>query len=196
MSDAADALQKNIFLNRTMKVGKLEIGPGTEPQPGYEYYMDVLDNPYVTHKWNIINQPWPFADNSLDEILGIHIWEHITVELGMRLMKEEVFRVLKPGGRVRIHVPSRETLFWRFSESTTPEERVDLNRVMYGQELYLDGTWQHKALYDQELLSWTMKKAGFGSTRDYSNEQHDRHDNGWRWLFGGKNLSLKVEGTK
>lgn len=46
--------------------------------------------------------PWPFRDNAFDEILAIHVLEHLPDTL--RVM-EEVHRVTRPGATITIEVP-------------------------------------------------------------------------------------------
>jgi predicted SAM-dependent methyltransferase len=46
----------------------------------------------------------PYSDSSIDYAYTSHFLEHLTLEEAQRLMKE-VFRVLKPGGIIRIVVP-------------------------------------------------------------------------------------------
>lgn len=51
----------------------------------------------------------PFPDNSFDLVYHSHVLEHFTKEDGKRLL-EECFRVLKPGGIIRIAIPNLEEI--------------------------------------------------------------------------------------
>ena len=51
----------------------------------------------------------PFADNSFDAVYHSHVFEHLKPEQGERLLKE-CFRVLAPGGVLRIVVPDLEKI--------------------------------------------------------------------------------------
>jgi len=156
--------------------------------------MDRLKFPHVTHVADIRQFPWPFSDNSLDEVLAIHVWEHVTVGVGKMLLKE-THRILRPNGKCRVHVPSRKAVFEKFnSPNLTMKERITLNEIMYGLELWLDSEWQHKALYDFELLGESFRETGFRDIKDVTDVYDDRHDEGWKWIVN--KLSLKVEGVK
>ena len=51
----------------------------------------------------------PFADNSFDAVYHSHVFEHLKPDQGERLLKE-CFRVLAPGGVLRIVVPDLEKI--------------------------------------------------------------------------------------
>lgn len=51
----------------------------------------------------------PFPDNSFDLVYHSHVLEHFSKEDGERLM-EECYRVLKPGGTIRIVIPNLEEI--------------------------------------------------------------------------------------
>ena len=48
-------------------------------------------------------QPWPWADSSVDEVRAHHLFEHLPSRIQTM---NELWRVLKPGGRATIAVPS------------------------------------------------------------------------------------------
>ena len=56
-----------------------------------------------------ITQGIPFADNTFDAVYHSHVFEHLKPEQGERLLKE-CFRVLAPGGVLRIVVPDLEKI--------------------------------------------------------------------------------------
>lgn len=60
------------------------------PLPGVDLVHDLLDRPY------------PLPESSADEVLLHHVLEHFTDPLPVM---EEVWRVIRPGGRVRIRTP-------------------------------------------------------------------------------------------
>lgn len=82
---------------------RLDIGSGGRRLAGYwSMDKDAATRPDVLHD---IEQPWPFEDNSLDEIRAHHVLEHIHTEKKTFVMYE-AWRVLKPGGVLDIEVPA------------------------------------------------------------------------------------------
>lgn len=54
-----------------------------------------------------VRKPLPFADGEVDAVYHSHVLEHLTTNEGARMLAE-CFRVLKPGGIVRVAVPDLE----------------------------------------------------------------------------------------
>jgi len=52
-----------------------------------------------------LENPLPFQDNSFDLILAYHILEHIR---NFKQLMLELWRILKPGGLLKVKVPSRD----------------------------------------------------------------------------------------
>ncbi len=51
-------------------------------------------------------RPWPFDDNSVDEVLFNHSLEHMGADTEVFLgLLQELYRVCKPGAKVQINVP-------------------------------------------------------------------------------------------
>jgi ubiquinone/menaquinone biosynthesis C-methylase UbiE len=150
-----------------------------------------------------------------------HLFEHFTLQQGHALLAEW-FRVLKPGGVVRIVTPdlAGEAKFLLRQVQPAPEETIDAHRRRWlghrcplrpGEQLtrainlnygmWLDG---HKFLYDYETLEQSLRLAGFESIvrERYGHSRHDalrgidRHDGaetGGEWLTS---QALIVEATR
>lgn len=100
---------------------KLDLGCGQNPKEGFEG-VD-LNAPNPTHRVDLFKFPFPWADNSVDEIHCSHFAEHIpardieerdlsdperTELLGKDFLfafMDECYRVLRPGGKMVIQVP-------------------------------------------------------------------------------------------
>lgn len=67
----------------------------------------------------------PFADNAFDCIFSYHVISHTDSE-GIRLILDEIKRVLKPGGEVYLTLCSKDS--WAFKEANFP--KVDENTVI------------------------------------------------------------------
>ena len=71
-----------------------------------------------------ILEPWPFAFESIDEIVMISCWEHF-FKHEVLVIKREIERVLKPGGRLIVDFPDllRDIGIYYFSD---PEFMMEL----------------------------------------------------------------------
>ncbi len=77
------------------------------------YKEDVTKDDFMTgkfHKKEVVCDMFgdvkklPFEQGTIDEIVGMHIFEHFTFKEGEALLKHW-YRLLKPGGSLRVHVP-------------------------------------------------------------------------------------------
>lgn len=136
---------------------------------------------------------WPVEDNIYDNVLSIHMIEHIYPSC-LPFIFSEVHRILKPGGCFRVHVPNGPVIAQTYLE--IPERRESLQICFYG----LEGEYQrHKALYDYQALSQVFISRGFVNVTNETNtpDYRDRHDEGWEPLFRDRGwMSLKVIGYK
>lgn len=80
---------------------KLNIGCGRIAIPGF-LGVDRIRSPSVDVVWDLFKMPWPFEDDSIDEVYAGHIVEHFH-EPSQPV--QEIHRILKPGGLVTIRVP-------------------------------------------------------------------------------------------
>lgn len=106
-----------------------------------------------------------FYDSGVvDLIFTSHMLEHFTYDEGARLLRE-CYRVLKPGGRMRVLVPDAGVLLSvyhadgmkRFDEmSPTAKSRETAAGKLY--ELLCA---EHRSIYDNATLSKAMRTAGF-----------------------------------
>lgn len=77
---------------------RLNIGAGDHAIPGF-----ISIDQRFGHKADQLD----YADNSVDEVYASHVLEHFAIGDVQRVLREWV-RVLKPGGRIRVAVPSVE----------------------------------------------------------------------------------------
>jgi SAM-dependent methyltransferase len=89
-----------------MKKLNLNIGAGTDIRDGWINHDIVnLDGIDVVH--NLNEYPWPWEDNSIDNIEILDVLEHLD---NFVLAMEEIHRILMPNGIVLIRVP-----YWNHS---------------------------------------------------------------------------------
>ena len=67
--------------------------------------LDIVNGEYLNE-----NTILPFQDNSIEYVFSSHFFEHINDKTAINLLKES-YRVLKPGGIIRITTPHYERLY-------------------------------------------------------------------------------------
>ena len=94
---------------------RLQLGCGNDPKQGWINHdlMPLLDVD-VVH--DLKDRPWPWADNTIDEIWAKDVLEHLPDTLGTM---EELYRITKPGASVYIAVP-----YWNSWEAVTDPTHV------------------------------------------------------------------------
>lgn len=80
---------------------KLNLGCGKEILEGY-VNLDEADLPGVDVIQNINKFPWPFKDNTFDEVYCSHVLEHVE---DLNNVMGEIKRICKNGAIIRIRVP-------------------------------------------------------------------------------------------
>lgn len=141
---------------------RLHLGSGAVPKEGW-VNIDLLGDP-VDLAWNLA-RGIPFSDGSADAIFHEHLFEHIPLRAGLTLM-DECFRVLRPGGILRVGVPDAGELLrsyagdGRFLEEVHPGRPT---RLLGVQELFY---WhRHMTMYDEDTLSLVFRAGGFPDPR-------------------------------
>lgn len=109
-----------------------------------------------------LSTPLPFEDGSVEEIYSEHFIEHINEETACKLL-EECYRVLAPGGRIRISTPDLDTLVesylfkkLNFYKSTGWFPGTPCRMLNEGMRL-----WGHQFLYNLDELGWILQGVGF-----------------------------------
>lgn len=80
---------------------KLNLGCGNDKRVGYVN----VDNSLLFGPDEVVdlNRSWPWADGSADEVVARHVLEHL--RLSPSDVMQNLYRVLKPGGKAHITVP-------------------------------------------------------------------------------------------
>jgi SAM-dependent methyltransferase len=79
---------------------KLNLGCGDDIKKGY-INVDLF-SPEAELKWDLNKLPYPFKTNSVDEIMMIHVLEHVNDPCAV---VEELIRISKPDAKIIIEVP-------------------------------------------------------------------------------------------
>jgi len=149
---------------------KLNLGCGDKILPGY-VNVDVVEaragmRPDVICD---LHDLAPFADNSADEILSVHVVEHFW-RWEVRDILREWMRVLKPGGRLVLECPNLLSACGTFLQNPEQFSREDQNGqrtmwVFYGDPAWKDPLMIHRWGYTPESLKQLLAEVGLGDVR-------------------------------
>jgi predicted SAM-dependent methyltransferase len=160
---------------------KLHLGCGTIHLDGYIN----IDGDYMSHDPNVtlhdITKTFPLPDNCVDEILTVHVIEHLSRQYVPPMFKE-FYRICKPGGCVAMEWPdllkmcqevvSNPDCFW------TQDKRLVKRTIsgIYGDSArYPDPTMLHKWGYSAESMRRLFLEAGFSRAETQSNVHQKTH---------------------
>ena len=138
---------------------KLHLGCGKRFIPGF-VHIDAVDYPHIDHVSTIDHLSF-IADESIELIYSCHVLEHFKRREVMNVLKEW-WRVLKPGGTLRISVPDFEKLCEVYKKTK------DIGLVMgplFGRQDYLYNI--HYNVFDFFSLETALKSSGFSNIRLY-----------------------------
>jgi predicted SAM-dependent methyltransferase len=115
-------------------------------------YLDILKNhTFVFHN---VEYGLPFPDNSVHYVYSSHFLEHLYKDDAKRLLRD-AYRVLTPGGKIRLCVPDLEYVLSLFRKGDS--ERA-LTFFFDDKKGYF---YTHKYMYNFELLRALLNEVGF-----------------------------------
>jgi predicted SAM-dependent methyltransferase len=126
-----------------------------------------------------VRKPLPFADNSMEVVYASHLLEHLYCDEAEKLLRE-CFRVLSPGGVLRLMVPDLQDSILQYLE----QKQSDTKETKYPADVFIEslsmrplttpvGNWiyktynalkdfhSHKWMYDAESLEGRLRRVGF-----------------------------------
>jgi predicted SAM-dependent methyltransferase len=169
---------------------KLHIG-GLEKREGWAI-LDALPGPIVDHVGNCNDLSF-LANESCCEVYASHVLEHLGYNGELQKTLEGIYRVLKPGGRLRASVPDLETLCRIFLHpSLGVGGRFRIMRMMFGGR-----TTEYDVHYvglNFEFLSEYLQDAGFRVIQRVAEFGLFKDASSLR--FRGVLISLNVEARK
>lgn len=142
---------------------------------------------------------FPVGDNVFDYVFTEHMIEHLCLRDAYNALSES-FRVLKPGGRIRVSTPDLA-----FIVSLTSAELSEslMNYITWSCKEYTDApianaavavnnfvrNWGHQFIFDKETLGWALHEVGFHDVRFFQASESDTD-----WLRNLENTSRLPEG--
>jgi SAM-dependent methyltransferase len=157
---------------------RIEGGSGYRPLPGF-IHVDINPDAF---KLDLLvrGQALPFRDSWADEVMNVHMIEHIPPAT-IRATFREWFRVLRGGGELQIHTPNGET----FGRELVASASGDSNSFWVVQDAlfgyYLHPTectgperfgerGDHRTLFTFPPLRSLLEEVGFSGVEDISGE--------------------------
>ena len=178
---------------------KLHLGCGKKYIAGFTH-VDILDFPHVDFKSPVDNLPF-VEDQSVELIYACHLLEHFGRKEVSRVL-EEWYRVLIPGGVLRIAVPDFGAVAELYVEGKLVGGIHDIMGLIVGGQK--DEYDYHKIIFDEQSLTQQLLAAGFTSVRrwDWHETEHaDIDDFSQAYLphmqkSTGRLVSLNIEATR
>jgi predicted SAM-dependent methyltransferase len=181
---------------------KLHLGCWHRQIPGF-VHVDLCDMPHIDYKSRIDHLPF-LADGSTTLIYCSHAFEYFDRQQAPAVLAEW-WRVLAPGGVLRLAVPDFQALAEIYRETR------DISRVLgplYGrmsiQTSAGEAVLYHRTAYDFESLKTVLMNSGLHDVRlwDWRSTEHAHIDDHSQAYFPhmqketGRLVSLNVEATK
>lgn len=148
---------------------KLNIGCGPNPLPGW-LNADLHPHSEDTIRFDA-TAPFPFANDTFSHIWCEHTIEHVAKFAG-EFMLRECFRVMRPGGRIRIATPDMRFLVALTDPVLFPMQRdyIAWSCRNFAPDMPVCGAtvagffphfWGHVFIYTAPILWEAMAAAGF-----------------------------------
>tara|TARA_R110000850_G_scaffold20864_3_gene61809 strand:+ start:1452 stop:2144 length:693 start_codon:yes stop_codon:yes gene_type:complete len=198
--------QKNLRVNESKTIRKLEIGPGLERISDFET-LNIIDGQSTDYILDLSKVNTPFKDNSFDLIYCSHIMEHMPwYEIDKIFI--ELYRMLKPNGILEVWVPDGLKVckniiefeeneinnteldgWYRLNENKDPIKWGAARMFSYGDGLgNLNHHNWHRGLFTEKYLNRTFSKVGFKNIKKMDNSEVRGYDHGW--------INLGIKGVK
>lgn len=100
-----------------------------------------------------VTRPLPLPDDSIDVVYSEEVIEHLDRQTGQHMLRE-CFRILKPGGMIRITTPSLD--YFASHALSPPAAAQDINAIFCEHG--------HRFIYSKAALNAAIKEAGFRNT--------------------------------
>ena len=181
----AGLMVRPVLVSRYLKahsVRKLQIGAHVCVMPGWlntDLYPQSIRSVTLD-----ATKTFPFPDVSFDYVFSEHQLEHIGYEDAL-VMLSECRRILRPGGKIRIALPSLDRLLELFGPARTDlQDRYiryvtkacypnvqDPNPCFAMNAAFMN--WGHRYIWDQATLSKTLETEGFSPVQFFTPGQSD-----------------------
>jgi predicted SAM-dependent methyltransferase len=163
---------------RTHAVRKLQLGTGSNVYEGWlntDIYDFMRRNDVV---YLDARKRFPLPNSSFDAVFSEHMIEHMTYADGLGCLAE-CWRVLRPGGRIRVATPSLDRLVRLYEPELTDLQgrylRWSIDTFVHDADAYLPGfvlnnffrDWGHQFIYDERTLRHALEAVGFVDVEEW-----------------------------
>ena len=142
---------------------KLHLGCGKRCIPGW-VHIDAVEYPHIDHVSAIDRLPF-IPSESVEMIYACHVLEHFKRAAVLDVLREWR-RVLAPGGRLRLSVPSFESICQIYARTGNIRDVIG---PLFGRQDYLYNI--HYNVFDRQTLSRFLLEAGFCDVEDWDWKQ-------------------------
>jgi len=151
---------------------QLYLGSGRKHIPDF-IHIDLDDCPHLDYRHDIAELSM-FSENSVDLLYTSHSFEYFDRQEGERVLKEW-YRILRPGGTLRIAVPDFEAIIQVYLKYKKDLEHKGILGPLYGRMAIKtkkgDELIYHKTIYDFKSLKKLLQSVGFKNIRRYDWEK-------------------------
>ena len=179
---------------------RIEVGSGPIPLPGY-IHVDINPDSFKVDLL-VRGHVLPFPDRWADEILNVHMLEHVPPPV-LKATLREWRRILRDGGELRTHTPNGEVLgralvdnasgvrnsFWAVQSAIFGHDRTPWYAT--GPER-LSARGDHRLLFTFPELRDLLEEAGFSQVADVSGQDPCHHFREWAPYVPGLCLEVKA----
>jgi predicted SAM-dependent methyltransferase len=158
---------------QTHSVRKLQLGAGSNNKPGW---LNSDIEPEPGQAYLDVTKRFPLPDQSVHYIFSEQLIEHVPYEQGL-VMLQESYRVLAPGGKMRLATPDLSKFIALFQEKQTKQmqDYVAGKMKWHGWAPVADPEgfvlnmqlreWGHQFVYTPKQLRASIEAAGFKKIR-------------------------------
>jgi predicted SAM-dependent methyltransferase len=163
---------------REHEIKKLQIGCGLNIMDDWlNTDVFITDRTIRDYRSTFLDaaKPFPFNEDTFDYVFCAHMIEHISWKEGLQMLRE-AYRVLKPGGKIRVATPNIRSLMslYNLNKDDIQQEYIQYSINLWLPEVAAYGlndvtfvvnnfmrNWGHQFVYDPDILQKSLQLAGF-----------------------------------